>query len=624
MDKINRPSFLKQYLMGTVQPELFHIIWKNGELAIYLEKVDEFGERMSNVELRIFSSSSVECYDSNYGYSPYRYELLTKPCVLCDDGNGNFDCSKYSSHNFEKNPLTFKNADITQTNAYSMQFKPINQPIVISGLKAGNYIIDEVNVFDSEYLYDSSKSRIYITIDENGNLLNVKALVISRGNYEYYGKEYYDKLELPNQAFEYFENPDVQNVLIIKQDWIKKYPNNLCQLINYEKLFYLRINHYVSLNHDLSDIQHMSKIKGINTIFQILSNRDITTIRSYNNTLSGIDIINSKDAIISINQNNIQDFIYNGYIQWINNLRTANYVFHEIEPPICYEYEDEHLNCYNLNSDINFKINNANIDINIYHNYPTIKFLATWVQVPDGVCTNFIDWELFTNSNYQDVLAYKATGYYYGNSLFGIKIYVDDQYYGYFTYVECVSNYAHHYFELNKIASGDINMYSCPKKDNLPQANEQIFLVPIFPKKHKIDRFYSYTQPINSNGEFTEHDYDNLENDLTYFLLYGTRYDFRRQIEYSQQWDFVCDKSHYSSSIGEKHETSQHSASDPFLISQFFNDIDINNLTIDNLGESYCYLGDGLTKEKLQMLINMQCNISDSIFYRYGTCEIEK
>ena len=39
-------------------------------------------------------------------------------------------------------------------------------------------------------------------------------------------KEYYDKLELPNQAFEYFENPDVQNVLIIKQDWIKKYPNN--------------------------------------------------------------------------------------------------------------------------------------------------------------------------------------------------------------------------------------------------------------------------------------------------------------------------------------------------------------------------------------------------------------
>ena len=41
--------------MGTVQPELFHIIWKNGELAIYLEKVDEFGERMSNVELRIFS-----------------------------------------------------------------------------------------------------------------------------------------------------------------------------------------------------------------------------------------------------------------------------------------------------------------------------------------------------------------------------------------------------------------------------------------------------------------------------------------------------------------------------------------------------------------------------------------
>ena len=111
MDKINRPSFLKQYLMGTVQPELFHIIWKNGELAIYLEKVDEFGERMSNVELRIFSSSSVECYDSNYGYSPYRYDLLTKPCVLCDDGNGNFGCPKYSSHNFEKNPLTFKNAD---------------------------------------------------------------------------------------------------------------------------------------------------------------------------------------------------------------------------------------------------------------------------------------------------------------------------------------------------------------------------------------------------------------------------------------------------------------------------------------------------------------------------------
>ena len=253
--------------MGTVQPELFHIIWKNGELAIYLEKVDEFGERMSNVELRIFSSSSVECYDSNYGYSPYRYDLLTKPCVLCDDGNGNFGCPKYSSHNFEKNPLTFKNADITQTNAYRMQFKPINQPIVISGLKAGNYIIDEVNVFDSEYLYDSSKSRIYITIDENGNLLNVKALVISRENYEYHGKEYYDKLELPNQAFEYFENPDVQNVLIIKQDWIKKYPNNLCQLINYEKLFYLRINHYVSLNHDLSDIQHMSKIKGINTKF---------------------------------------------------------------------------------------------------------------------------------------------------------------------------------------------------------------------------------------------------------------------------------------------------------------------------------------------------------------------
>ena len=56
----------------------------------------------------------------------------------------------------------------------------------------------------------------------------------------------------------------------------------------------------------------------------------------------------------------------------------------------------------------------------------------------------------------------------------------------------------------------------------------------------------------------------------------------------------------------------------------FIRNIDINNLTIDNLGESYCYLGDGLTKEKLQMLINMQCNISDSIFYRYGTCEIEK
>ena len=59
---MDRKEFQKRWIMGTIQPELFYIPWKKG-FSIYLEKVDEFGEEMSNVEFRIYRNNSALCYD---------------------------------------------------------------------------------------------------------------------------------------------------------------------------------------------------------------------------------------------------------------------------------------------------------------------------------------------------------------------------------------------------------------------------------------------------------------------------------------------------------------------------------------------------------------------------------
>ena len=391
----------------------------------------------------------------------------------------------------------------------------------------------------------------------------------------------------------------------------------------------LEIYHYVYTHKTLETengelIKEAHLMNYVLTTYKLLSDKDISSIRTYKNTLSGIEIIDDNEIQITVTNNNYRDYINHSYQQILSNMRIANYTYQEIEPPICYEYEGEYINCYPLSDDIHFTINKDTLNsslnsfrLNIYHDYPTIKLVATWIPIPDWVCTSYRRWELFTDPDSQEVFTSDVYFQDYGKEMLGVKIYVDEVYQGFFSNVTCThSGSDSFYYELNESAPTiDVNMYSCPKKDQIPE--ERVYFVPTILTKtlYLVHAFcYLNKRPTLYGGEFSEYASETYNTNLERYYLgnYGRYYQMG---DYHDHVSTVVSKAQIPSEIGQYDKESYMSFERRFS-TKYIDDININNPTVDDVG-SYTYLGDGLTKEKLNMFLNMELNSASPFQYRF-------
>ena len=458
---MDRKEFQKRWIMGTIQPELFYIPWKKG-FSIYLEKVDEFGEEMSNVEFRIYRNNSALCYDQQkYHFtSPLSTEPFMKTAYkILENGKyvykyeydpSDYVQKVYEPHNFLNSPISIKNAKITNTTSSYVQFIPTSQPVIISGLKEGGYRLEEMQIFNSKYYYNMTTS--YFALNPKGEIVSVKGLTIYRNNYNSWGKDYFSELNLPNSVFEKLENPNVEYIQIIKEDWITHYPKKVFSVINYEKLWSLWITGYsVEDINNIPDVSNLDKYSG-NGDYIITSNRDVSNVEYVGRTNS---TVHTPKITIDTDNNQIiaEDFLDDK----LKGLRFAKYIYHETKPPIYIQgyYVPNSLILYyhNLPYDVIFELNKEtqlitdinntiyynktlnHFNLNLFHERPMLRFIASWIPVPSGVTKSYRGYRFSVNSADGTITCHENEyiDYKYGGQMLGIKIYCDGQYQGYYT-----------------------------------------------------------------------------------------------------------------------------------------------------------------------------------------------
>lgn len=632
---MDRKEFQKRWRMGVIQPELFYVPCKNDGFTIYLEKIDEFGERMSNVELRLSRTSLTNLYDGKYAYgvsnkSSYAAPLQTSSCIkikrVLEDGTydyeyepSDFEPISYETHNFLTSPITIENAEITKTTASYIQFKPLKQPMIISGLKEGGYRLEEVSVFDSEYYYDTDKSQLCFALNEYGNLVIVKGLTIPSYKYQSYGKDFYSELNLPNSVFEKFEDSTVQEISIIKDEWITNCSDNLCSFINYETLWNLNI-----YGHTANDIQNPPIITQQNGFsnngdFILSSNRDVSNIE-YNG-------LYATEAEIIVNKEEKQISAINLKQDKLKGLRFGKYIYKEVKPPIYLEGgyfpDSPSLYYHKLKSDIEFNldkdtqkitdINNLiyytpyskSFNINIIHEPPEIKFVASWVPIPKGVTTSFLSYN-YSLSTGSDSIKVHPTIYDkddYGNKMIGIKIYKDGQYQGYFIFR----------FDTRII---------CPSTDITIESELKSIIVPHWElckttKSVHIVEDYWVGEPKHYGLSLETY----IERELSKLSVYKSGYAiYYNTTETNTR---ITDITETTTEIHNSHVEIELKGDNGIFHSIPLNEMDS---CIDYTGNTYYYLGDGLTKGSLATYLDFGTiyNATKGTYISSIQCEIEQ
>lgn len=615
---MDKKEFKKRWRIGVIQPELFYKPWKNDRFTIYLEKVDEFGERMSNVELRLSRTSLTNLYDDKYAYgvsnkSSYAAPLQTLPYVritrILEDGTYNYEYEpsdfepiSYETHNFLSSPIIIENAKITKITTTYVQFIPLEQPIIISGLKTGGYRIQEVNVFDSEYFYDKNKSSIAIALDKNGKLMNIKGLQIPAYYYNQYGMDYYSELNLPNHIFEIFDDTKVQKIDVIRSDWITDCTDNLYSLVNYESLYKLYIQ-----GHYINEIGNHSSINGGD--YTIISNRDVSGVKNNNQSHK---IIVDTDAK-KIYYKNVT------YKEIIDGFRFGSYIYHEDIPPMYAQgsyFPNSTILYYNkIPKDIEFELSKNTqkitdskellyynsylhqFSLNIYHEMPEIKFVASWVPIPQGVETTYTNYCKNTGQDYWDIISIN-----YGNQMIGIKIYYNNQYQGYFS-----------------ISFSSISIQPSKSSDSkniiitngYKSINKQIYY-----EFDETTRTY-YTQRKDINSFFIADKGSNSAIDKNYFI-YFSGFNSDGELIYDHInacWDY------FSTGLSQIF----YNLSDFHCLNETGGYIDDSYIEDKNKRGHYYYLGDGLTKETLSTFLHVANEtINNSYdYYKKVICEVE-
>ena len=628
---MDRKEFQKRWIMGTIQPELFYIPWKKG-FSIYLEKVDEFGEEMSNVEFRIYRNNSALCYDQQkYHFtSPLSTEPFMKTAYkILENGKyvykyeydpSDYVQKVYEPHNFLNSPISIKNAKITNTTSSYVQFIPTSQPVIISGLKEGGYRLEEIQIFDSKYYYNMTTS--YFALNPKGEIVSVKGLTIYRNNYNSWGKDYFSELNLPNSVFEKLENPNVEYIQIIKEDWITHYPKKVFSVINYEKLWNLWITGYsVEDINNIPEVSNLDKCSG-NGDYIITSDRDVSNVEYVGRTNS---TVHTPKITIDTDNNQIiaEDFLEDK----LKGLRFAKYIYHETKPPIYIQgdYVPNSLILYyhNLPYDVIFELNKEtqlitdinntiyynktlnHFNLNLFHERPMIKFVASWIPIPSGVTKSYRSYKYSSVIGSDIITCFDSwyTDYDYGTQMLGIKIYCDGQYQGYYTRLFHIQYAASpeitHSSELTNILIPD-NLFKSYRESEIKIINEDNKI---------IENLITYDEKLTecapdmyddgrgawrlSIYAFTEGEYKEISKNIYI--------DDGRVIENIQE-----ETRYNSKTIIHDYDNDKGTHYDIF-------DLHCLNKTggyVDtplpsNVPDDYYYLGDGLTEEKLSTYLTL-------------------
>ena len=109
--------------------------------------------------------------------------------------------------------------------------------------------------------------------------------------------------------------------------------------------------------------------------------------------------------------------------------------YHNLPYDVIFELNKETQLITDINNTIYYNKTLNHFNLNLFHERPMLRFIASWIPVPSGVTKSYRGYSFSVNIADDTITCRenKYTDYKYGGQMLGIKIYCDGQYQGYYT-----------------------------------------------------------------------------------------------------------------------------------------------------------------------------------------------